>query len=157
QAALTYYTVFSIVPLLVVVFMSLRLLDYIPSTMPTRGAGVPFLARHPMLQSAASGILEAVDRTTEITSGIVGRLALLYAAGTRVKYSEMSLYIISGSEQRPPRLSRLLGYVALLALPPVVIAISSVLMAAVHGAFGDRIFRVLGAVPGLKLGAGAAV
>src|SRR5262245_10314546 len=59
-AALTFYTVFSIVPLLVVVFMSLRLLDYIPATMPALLAGAPFLARHPLLESAAAGILEAV-------------------------------------------------------------------------------------------------
>src|SRR6185295_115440 len=72
--ALTYCTVFSIVPLLVVVFMSLRLLDYIPATTPELppGAEARALGGNELLEEVVRRILEAVDRTSEITGGLVG-------------------------------------------------------------------------------------
>ena len=158
--ALTYCTVFSLVPLLVVVFMSLRLLDLIPAAIPflSKDSGGGFFdGGNMLLRLAAGSLLDAVDRTTEITSGVVGLIILLYAIGRLFGYTERALYIIAGSEQRTPRLSRIFGYLALLALPPVVVTLSGLLVAAKHDLFGGRVFRALGAVPGLDAVIGAGV
>src|SRR4051812_31837096 len=105
-AALTYYTVFAIVPMLVVVLWLLKAFDRLPvisSALPT-GA----LTGDQMLHAALAMILDAVDRTSEIASGLVGLAALLFAVSKMFGFTERALHIIAASGQRTPKFSRAL-------------------------------------------------
>jgi membrane protein len=156
-AALTYYTVFSIVPLVAMLLWILRALDYIPvitSELPV----TPKLATgNDLLYAALRKVLEAVDRTSEITTGLVGLAVLLFAVTKMFKQTERALHIIAGSRSWVPSLWRLLGYVALLLVPPVALAVFGISLALVKGMLGAWVPPLLGTVPGLELAFGAAL
>jgi len=156
-AALTYYTVFSIVPLLVVVIWMLKALDHLPIIPAALPGESEVLSGNALLQEKARRILQSVHRTSAVTSGVVGLAALLYAVTRMFRYTGRALVIIAGGQQQTPHFWRLLGYVALVLLPPAVLLLSGLLLALTHGALGNRTFRVLASVPGLSLLAGAGV
>jgi virulence factor BrkB len=96
-------------------------------------------------------ILQAVDRTTELVSGIVGLAALLFAVSKMFGYTERALHIIAGSGQRTPKFSRVLAYVALMMIPPVALAVSGVSLFLLRGSQATRLGRLLAAIPGLEM------
>jgi membrane protein len=157
SAALTYFTVFAIVPLLVVVLWTLKAVHHLPAISPELPAGVKVPTGNQLLHAALGQILEAVDRTSELTSGIVGLAVLLFAVSKLLRYTEHAMGVISASSQRMPRPWRALGYVALLLVPPTAVAVSGTLLALVRGAHGSLAVRLLGYVPHLRLAVGVAV
>ena len=81
-AALAYYTLFSIVPVLVVALWALKLFHLIPYLKPrmpdAADARRRLPRREPFLRQAVRAILAAVDRAGRLETGIVGLAALLY-------------------------------------------------------------------------------
>jgi len=151
-AALTYYTVFATVPMLVVALWIVKAFDRLPviSSQPPTGR----LDGDQLLNAALGKVLEAVDRTSEVASGIAGLVALLFAISKMFAYTARALHTIAASEQRTPKLSRALAYVALLLIPPAALAISSVLLALLRGSPSNPLSRVLRSIPGLEVGLG---
>ena len=151
-AALTYYTVFSIVPLLVVVVWILKLLDRIPEL----DAGLPGAAAHlpngnSLLTTALHRLLENVSHTAQVTGGIVGLVTFLYAVVRLLIYTERALDTISSSSRRRPKLLRLLGYLALLLLPPLLAVVAGGTAAAARTALGSKVWGLVHAFPRFKL------
>jgi membrane protein len=152
-AALTYFTVFSIIPMLVVMLWILRMLDYLPVI--AREVQIP--SGNEALAGTLEKLVEAAVRTSEVASGVVGLVALLFAVSKMFSYTERALHIISGSEQRAPKLSRLMGYVALMLLPPLVLVLSTLFVAIFSGHLGRYVERLIAVVPWLGLAVGAAL
>jgi membrane protein len=155
-SALTYYTVFAIVPMLVVALWVMRAFDWLPTLSPPPPAGALAPTGDQLLQAALAMILDAVEHTDELASGIVGLAALLFAVSKMFGFTERALHIIAASGQRTPRFSRALAYVALLMIPPVALAISGLLLALVRGSPDNPLVRGLRAIPGLEVGVGVA-
>jgi membrane protein len=159
SAALTYYTVFSLVPVLVVVLWIRRAVSHVSPVAPVSEA-VPsqdhLVHGNSELCKMVTRIFHAVQATSHATTGVLGLLALLYAITRLFRYSERALDIIAASERRPMRATRLLGYLALLILPPAVLVVSGLLVGAAHRVFEGPFGHLLGAVPGLKVAGGAA-
>ena len=135
-AALAYYTIFSIVPVLVTVLWALKLLHAIPYLTPADGdvsvmADATKDARaadaNVLLREAVRGVLAAVERAGALQTGIVGLVALIYGVIRLVIHVESALDSIAGARERPARYRRMLGYLALLALPPALLVVSGVL------------------------------
>jgi membrane protein len=142
-AALAYYTIFSIVPVLVIVLWALKLFHAIPYLAPAAGdaqiigdatSEVRFPDANVLLRQAIRAVLSAVERTGAVETGIAGLAALTYAVIRLVIHMEAALDSIAGARDRPARYRRMLGYLALLALPPVLLVVSGV-------------FRVLAELP----------
>ena len=153
-AALTFFTVFSIIPMLVVVLWALKLLDHLPvinAELP--GSGSQIVSGNQLLHAALREMLDAVQHASQAT-GIVGLVTLLYVATKMFSFTERALHTIAGSGQQTPRFSRALGYVALLLMAPAVLAVSGVLVAAVRQPIGNRIYQTLGAIPGFEIALG---
>ncbi len=154
-AALTYYSVFAAVPTLVVALRILQAMSFLPAIAPERlPVSSDGFTSNQLLQGALRLILETAGRTSELTSGVVGLVALLFAVSKMFGYTERALHIIAGSSQRTPRFSRLLGYVALLLMPPAVLAMSGLLLALFTRSVGRGLSGWLGAIPGLEIAAG---
>jgi membrane protein len=153
-AALTYYTVFAMVPMLVVALWILKAFDWLPALSPRVPANVLAPSGNQMLQAMLGTILETVDRTTELVSGIVGLAALLFAVSKMFGFTERALHIIAASGQRTPKFSRALAYVALLLIPPVALAISGLSLLLVRGSSSNPLSRLLGAIPGIEIALG---
>ena len=117
-AALTYYTVFSMVPLLVVVLWILKTLDRSPGAAPAMPVAREMTRGNAALHSMLGKLLENVNHTSQVTGGILGLIALFYAVIRLFAYTERALDRIASSTTRRPKLSRLFGYLALLMLPP---------------------------------------
>jgi membrane protein len=164
-AALAYYTIFSIVPVLVVALWILKLFDLIPALMPElrkEEMSSPGTAtRGELLREAVRAILAAVDRAGRFETGMVGLLALLYGVFRQVLHVEEALDIIAGARERPPRYLRMLGYLALLALAPALLIVSGLLhhlsKIPIGETFAHAISWLLAAVPLLKSAGGVLV
>jgi membrane protein len=150
-AALTYYTVFAMVPMLVVALWISKSFDILPAVSPELPGNVLVPTGNQLLQAALGMILEAVDRTAELVSGIVGLAALLFAVSKMFGFTERALHIIAGSGQRTPKFSRVLAYVALLLIPPVALAISGLSLALYRGLLASTLSRLLGRIPGVEV------
>jgi membrane protein len=155
SAALTYFSVFAIVPLLVVLLGTLKLAHLLPVISPELPAGVEVPTSNQLLSLALGHVITAVHQTSQITSGVVGLAVLLVTVTKLFRQTERALHIIAASGQRTPRLWRLLGYAALIFVPPALLAVSGVLLALLRGARG--VFGALGAIPGLDLAIGIAL
>jgi membrane protein len=155
-AALTFFTVFSVVPTLIVVLWALKTLNHLPVIAPEMPVEAQIPTGNQLLHAALGQILEAVYRSSEFT-GLVGLVALLYVIMKMFSFTERALHTIAGSGQRTPRFSRMLGYVALLLMPPAILGISGLLVAAAATPIGRYVSRLLGAIPGLDLALGAVV
>jgi membrane protein len=137
-AALAYYTLFTIVPVLVVALWVLKLFHLIHYLMPDVPAPPEATARgtasemhvpeaNAMLRTALRAILAAVDRAGHLETGVVGLAALAYGVIRQIMHVEVALNTIAASRDRPHRHWRLLGYLALLALPPSLLIVSGLL------------------------------
>ena len=164
-AALAYYTLFSIVPVLVVALWVLKLFHLIPYLKPAEAhvaaattatpAAAPVLSNpNEFLREAVRGILAAVDRAGRVQIGIVGLAALLYGVIKLIKHVEAAIDGIAGAEYRPPKFWRLLGYLALLGLAPALLIVSVLLRALSRLPVGSQLAQglswLLAALPLLK-------
>ncbi len=156
-AALTYYTVFSLVPLLVVVLWILKALDRSRAAAPAIPIASEMTRGNAALHAILGKLLENVNHTSQVTGGIVGLLALLYAVVRLFAYTERALDRIASSTTRKPKLSRLLGYLALLMLPPLLGIVVGPLAAAAHDVLGSQLSRLFGAAAHFKLAIAAAL
>jgi membrane protein len=156
-SALTYYTVFAIVPLLVVLLWTLKVAHHLPALSPALPSGVYVPTGNQLLHAALGQVLDAVKQTSHLASGVVGLAVLLFTISKLFAYTERALYIIAGSGQRAPSPWRILGYVALLLVGPTLLAVSGVVVALLRGMRASGVFRLLAAVPGLELGLGIAL
>jgi membrane protein len=157
SAALTYYTVFSMVPLLVVVLWILKTLDRSHGAAPAMPLAREMTKGNAALHSMLGKLLENVNHTSQVTGGIVGLIALLYAVVRLFAYTERALDRIASSTTRQPKLSRLFSYLALLMLPPLLGVVVGPLAAAAHHALGSEISRLFGSAVWLKLAMAAMV
>jgi membrane protein len=171
-AALAYYTLFSIVPVLVValwVLKAFHLLHYLmPEVAPppeATAAGAAAEMHVPgantMLRSALRAILSAVDRAGRLEAGIVGLAALAYGVIRQIIHVEGALNTIAGRRDRPARRWRMLGYLALLALPPALLIVSGLLRGVsripVGAAVADAVSWLLAEIPLLRSAIAAVV
>jgi membrane protein len=120
--ALTYYTMFSIIPLLAVVLWGVKVFDWIPDvgSDPAQSPIRAFLRDNAQLAKALAAILRAVRRLDLTGGGLVGLVALLYAVARLFFHIEGTVDTIAAARKRPLRIGRLLGYVVLLAMPAVL-------------------------------------
>jgi membrane protein len=169
-AALAYYTLFSIVPVLVVALWVLKLFHLIPYLKPDEpdlaaaSAAVPH--GHPasagdFLRQAVRAILASVERAGRLETGIVGLAALLFGVIKQVMHVEQALDTIAGARGRPPKYWRMLGYLALLALPPALLIVSGLVRLMSRLPLGAEIARALSwlmaALPLLKSAIGVGI
>jgi membrane protein len=153
-AALAYYTLFTIVPVLVVALWVLKLFHLIHYLMPdvpsppeatARGTMPEIQVREAnlMLRTALRAILSAVDRAGHLETGIVGLAALLYGVIRQIVHVEVALNTIAASRDRPHRHWRLFGYLALLALPPSLLIVSGLLRRLSRVPVADTVARAM--------------
>ena len=148
-ASLTFFTVFSVIPVLVVVLWALKLSDHLPAPRVELPAQDYLLTGNQLLHVALAEIFGAVQRAGEVT-GLVGLVALLYVAMKLFSVTERALYTIAGSGTQTPRPARALGYLALLLMPPVVLGVAGILQLAVQKSVGDQLYRAFGWIPGFN-------
>jgi membrane protein len=149
-AALTFFTVFSIIPMLVVGLWALKVFDHLPVINAELPDSTQILSGNQLLHGALREVLDSVRHASQVT-GIVGLVTLLYVATKMFSFTERAMHTIAGSGQQTPRFTRALGYVALLLMVPAVLAVSGVLLAAVRQPLGNRIYQTLGAIPGFEI------
>jgi membrane protein len=156
-AALTYYTVFAIVPTLAVVLSIVRMFDYLPVV----AAEVPSAERLPegndLIREVLRQILDTVSRTNEVATGLVGLGVLLFAVSKMFRQTERALHIIAGPGRATPRFSRMIGYVALLLMAPTAVAISGLFFALSSGRLRNAMVRSIGSIAGFELSLGTAL
>ena len=149
-AALAYYTVFTIVPILVVALWALKAfhvhpLSHAREARPRRMAEATSEVRFPnanvLLREAVRGILVAVERAGRLETGIVGLAALAVRRDQSVIHVESALDTIAGARDRPPRYRRMLGYLALLALPPALFVVRACCACFAHLPVGTTLAR----------------
>jgi membrane protein len=156
-SALTYYTVFAIVPLIVVLLWTAKVAHLLPAITPEVPTGVMVPRGNQLLSAVLGQIFEAVDRTSHVTSGIVGLAVLLFTISKLFAFTERALHIIAASGQRAPSLQRLLGYVAILFVPAALLTASGVLFALLRSARARGFAGLLGSIPGTDLALGVAL
>ena len=161
-AALAYYTLFSIVPVLVVALWVLKLFHLIPYLKPEEAeTRAELTSANQFLREAVRAILAAVDRAGRLETGLVGLAALLYGVLRQVHHVEVALDTIAGARNRPAHYRRMLGYLALLALPPALLIVSGMLRMLAQLPLGSSFARglawLLEATPLLKSAAGVTV
>lgn len=120
--ALTYYTMFSIIPLLAVVLWVVKGFDWIPDIGddPSKSPIRAYLQDNAQLANALAVIDRAVRRINLTGGGLVGLGALLYAVARLFFHIEGTVDTIAAARKRPLRVRRLLGYVVLLVMPAVL-------------------------------------
>jgi membrane protein len=164
-AALTYYTVFSIVPVLVVVVWALNAFHVLPRLFSasarlwqTFSASSPHDA-DPVLRSAVQKLLTAAERANRVPFGIAGLVALLFAAAKLFRQVSRAIDAIASSSDRRPVYWRMLGYFALLLLPVALLLIAGAVTAlsqiTEQTSVGVALSRLLRAAPQLRSAAGA--
>jgi membrane protein len=157
-AALTYYTVFAIVPTLAVVLSIMRMLDYLPAIAPDVPSGTQSPDGNDLFHVALRRILEAVNRTNELGTGLLGVGVLLVAISKMFRQTARALHIIAASGQKKaPRFSRLLGYLALVFIPPAALALSGIFFALFNGPLLNKVVRPVASIAGVDLSLGTAL
>jgi hypothetical protein len=105
------------VPMLVVLLWILKAADKLPviaRRFPTQVSGA---VGRSAAQRRAADDPGGGRSDSEIASGVVGLIALLFAVSKMFAYTERRAALIASSGQRTPKLSRALAYVALLLMP----------------------------------------
>ena len=130
-AALTYYTVFSIVPVLAVALGVMRWLHLIGET----PSGLPLgLSRavegNGALLRASSAILTAVAAKGGFNAGLIGLVTLAYGIFRLVTNMDRSLRAIVGADDRRAGIGWLLGHAVLLTIAPAMVTAASLLSVA---------------------------
>ncbi len=156
-AALTYYTVFSLVPLLVVALWILKAFGRLPLETPELPVATEMTNGNAALHSVLGRLLENLNHTSQVTTGVVGLIALLYTIVRLFMRTERALDLIALSTTRKPQLFRLFGYLGLLLLPPLLGLVAGAIAGASHSTIGSKISGLFGSAPRLKLAIAAAL
>ncbi len=157
-AALTYYTIFSIVPVLVVLIWALKAFHLLPLLIE---AAPKLPAEESMLHAAARTIMTVVERAGRADSGVAGLLALCFAAFKMFRHVERAIDHIANARERPPVYWRMFGFLALLLFPLVLLLVIAVVtglsMRAEETLAGRKIALLAAALPLLRSATGAAI
>jgi membrane protein len=131
-AALTYYTVLSVVPLLAFAFALLKGFGAYESFVT--GTLRPWLratfAGNPTLHDGVERILRFVDDTDVSRLGTLALLFLLYTAVTLVASVEEALNEVFGAKTRRSHLRQLTDYTTLLVTAPILLVVATTLSTA---------------------------
>ncbi|HEX9051454.1 MAG TPA: YihY/virulence factor BrkB family protein [Anaeromyxobacter sp.] len=131
-AALTYFTVLSIVPFLAFAFAVLKGFGVYQTFV--QGTIRPYVdetfAANQALYEAIEHILRFVDQTDVSKLGTLGVVALAYAAVTLVANVEVALNAIFGAKARRPIVRQVTDYVTLLVTAPLLLLAATTLSAA---------------------------
>ena len=156
-AALTYYTVFSIIPMLVVALWTMKWFNWLPIISPGLPGQLSAPTGNQMFHAALGMILDAVGRTSQIAGGVVGLAAFLFA---RSKMFSTRSACCTSSPPRAngrPSSSQALAYVALMLIPPVALVVSGLVLALLRQEALGSLSRLLAVIPGLEMGLGLAI
>jgi membrane protein len=169
-AALAYYTLFSVVPVLVVALWVLKLSHLIPYIKPeapdlSAASAAATNGHEPgagaLLRAAVRAILASVDRAGRLETGIVGLAALVFGVMKQVMHVERALDTIAGARDRRPKYRRMLGYLALFALPPALLVVSGLVRALTRLSVGATIVNavswLMAAMPLLRSAIGVVI
>ncbi|MFT3914217.1 MAG: YihY/virulence factor BrkB family protein [Anaeromyxobacteraceae bacterium] len=166
-AALTYYSVLSLVPLLAFTFSVLKgfgaYQTFAAQTLRPWLLGT--FSPNPALHEAVDRILGFVDRTDASRLGAVGLVLLVYAAISLVSSVEDALNRIFGARATRPLLRQVTDYVTLLVTTPLLVFAAATVSAAAQSSaaveflrdrlgLGALIDLVLDLSPVLAVGAG---
>lgn len=156
-AALTYFTVLSVVPFLAFAFAVLKGFGVYGSFID--GAVRPYVdetfAANQALYDAVQRILQFVDETDVSRLGTLGVVVLVYAAVTLVSNVEVALNEIFEAKTRRPVLRQVTDYVTLLVIAPILLLAATTFSAAAQSSFVVRFLRetlALGPVIDFALG-----
>ncbi len=156
-AALTYFTVLSIVPFLAFAFAVLKgfgvYRTFVQSTIQ------PYVddtfAANQALYDAIEHILRFVDQTDVSKLGTLGVVTLAYAAVTLVANVEVALNGIFGAKARRPIVRQVTDYVTLLVTAPLLLLAATTLSAAAQSSrFVEFLRNKLGLGPVIDFGLG---
>ncbi|WP_242343414.1 YhjD/YihY/BrkB family envelope integrity protein [Anaeromyxobacter terrae] len=131
-AALTYYSVLSVVPFLAFAFAVLKGFGAYRAFVD--GFVRPYLADtfgpNPALFQASERILEFVDRTDVSRLGAVGLVVLVYTSVSLVSSIEVALNDVFGVKTTRPFLRQITDYVTLLVTTPILVFAAATLSTA---------------------------
>jgi membrane protein len=135
-AALTYYTVLSLVPLLAFAFALLKGFGAYDALIEqsVRPAVLDTFTGNPALRDALEQTLEFVERTGVASLGALGLLALLYTATRLLRNIEGALNDLWRARQARSPVEQLRDYVAIIVVTPLCL-----LLAGAVGAFAQAI------------------
>lgn len=161
-AALTYFTVLSVVPFLAFAFSVLKGFGVYRSFV--EGTIQPYVdetfAANQALHDAIGYVLRFVDQTDVSRLGVLGVVVLVYAAVTMVANVEVALNEIFGAKSRRPVLRQITDYVTLLVTAPILLLVATTFSAAAQSSSAVRFVREslgLGPVIDFALGLGSLV
>jgi membrane protein len=164
--ALTYYTIFSIIPLLAVVLWVAKVFDWIPEIGVSGAVGGDAAARSPIgaylqenaqLANALAVIDKAVRKVDLTGGGLVGAGALLYAVARLFAHIEGTVDTIASARRRPLRIRRVLGYVVLLVMPAVLTVGAGVLSTWLIAPLRGFVSRAVGGIATIEMVMGIVV
>jgi membrane protein len=142
-AALTYFTVLSIVPFLAFAFAVLKGFGVYASFV--EGTIQPYVdetfAANEALYDAIGHILRFVEQTDVSRLGTLGVVVLAYAAVTLVSNVEVALNDIFGAKTRRPLLRQITDYVTLLVVGPLLLLAATTVSAAAQSSSALRFLR----------------
>jgi membrane protein len=126
-AALTYYSILSVVPLLAFAFAVLKGLG--AYTGFVQGVVHPYLQRtfgeNPSLLEAVEYVFKFVDRTNVSTLGVVGLVALVYTSVSLLSNVEATFNVIWGARTQRPFVRQVTDYVTLLVTTPLLVLVAT--------------------------------
>ena len=155
-AALTYYTVFSLVPLLVVALWILKAFGRLPGGTPAMPVATEMTKGNTALHSVFGKLVENLSHASQVTSGVLGLVVLLYTVVRLFMRTERALDVIALSTTRKPQFFRLFGYLALLLLSPLLGLVAGAIAGVSHSTIGSKISGLFGSAARLKLSVAAA-
>ena len=142
-AALTYFSVLSVVPFLAFAFSVLKgfgaYRSFIQGTV--RSYLAETFAPNPALHEAVERILEFVDATDFSRVGAVGLVVLVYTSVTLVSSVEDALNRVFGAKTTRPILRQLTDYVTLLVTTPLLVFVAATFSAAAQSSTVVRFVR----------------
>jgi membrane protein len=162
-AALTYYTVFSIVPVVAATFWLLGTLHLLSSAGDVALAALPprvvqAIRGNEPLRRAARGIVNAAQEGRPFYTGLIGLVSLGYGIIRLVTNIDKALRAVADAPRHHPGALRLIGHTLLILASPAVIVAGAVLVTAGPSLLhAERIERFLQRVPAIELWLAAAV
>ncbi len=142
-AALTYFTILSIVPFLAFAFAVLKGLGAYRTF--ADGTLRPYVAdtfgANPALYEAIERILHFVDQTDVSKLGTFGLLVLVYTSVSLVSNVEVALNRIWGARTTRPFLRQVTNYVTLLVTAPLLVLVATTLSAAAQSSKALELLR----------------
>ena len=162
-AALTYYTVFSIVPVVAAILWLLSALHLLAGTGEIVMAMLPArlvqaIQGNDPLRRAAGAILDAAREGRPVYSSLIGLVTLAYGIIRLVSNMDKALRVVTDVPHPGPGAVRLLGHTLLVLVAPVVMAAGGLLVTAGPSLIRtDRVARFLARLPIVDIWLAAAI